>query len=243
MVWAFIVIPIVVGLSLALFLGYTVERAKIGQKATWRNLLTITSFFLLVLPIIFMPFFLPEPLRDYALLGIFSVLSLILWIRILTDPLRKKRAGSLLWNLGRSSSNRVMMIGGMLFFFSAMLQTSLFINSANKGFSGNSSSPEYFLSQIILYWSVAFYFFWAGSSRLQLRENGIYFKLGLIEWSQIASYQWEGVEGNTLTVWLKQRFPFFPTRSWSIPLVHKATIERIIMQHLSSRTGKTKNYT
>jgi hypothetical protein len=128
-----------------------------------------------------------------------------------------------------------MLIGGILFFFSAILQTISFIDLVIRGFSGSHSSPEYYLSQIIFYWSISIYFLWAGLSRLEIRENGIYFKFGLVKWEQIASYKWEGPKANTLTVWIKQRFPFFPTRSWPIPLVHKPTMERILDQHLSGR--------
>lgn len=235
MVWALLLIPIVVGVVLGLVLGYTIERSKIGQKAVWRNLLSASSFLLMVLPIVVTPFFLPEPWQESAQVGLITGLSVILWIRILTGSLSKRQAGSLLWNLGRPSTDRVMLIAGVLCFFGAMLQTVVFIGLARKGFSGRYESPEYYISQLIFYWTVAFYFFWAGSSRLQIRENGIYFKSGLIKWEQITSYQWEGANGNTLTVWLKQRLPFLPTRSWKIPLIHKSTIERIITQHLSGR--------
>ena len=238
MVWALLIIPIGVGL----LLGYTISTAAIGQKAAWRNLLTSTSFVLLIFPLIFALFFLPQPWREQVSIGVFTVFSVIIWISILTWPRRKRRAGSLLWNLGRPSTHRVILIAASLFFVIAILQTVVSIELARKGVSKSYGSPEYHLSQIIFYWSLAIYSFWAGLSRLELRENGIYFKFGLIKWAQIASYQWEGTKDNTLTVWLKQRFPFFPTRSWRIPIVHKPSIERIIAQYLSGGTKTTKKF-
>jgi hypothetical protein len=228
MVWALLLIPLVV----ALLLGYTISRSSLGQEAAWRNLLATTLFLFLILSFVFALNFLPHPWRDYAWLSLSIFFSAIAWTYIISWPRRKRRAGSLLWNLGRPSTYRSMLVAGGLFLISAILQTTMFFDSARNGFPEGHNSPEYYLSQAILYWSTAIYFFWAGLSRLELREKGIYFKFGLIEWQQIASYKWEGVNSNTLTVWLKQRFPFFPTRSWQIPVVHKATIERILAQNL-----------
>lgn len=238
MVWALLIIPIVV----ALVLGYAISRSMLGQEAARRNLLSGTLLLLVLFPLIFALNFLPQPWRDYAWLGLSIVFSAIAWTYIVSWPRRKRQAGSLLWNLGRPVTYRSLLIAGVLFLISAILQTTMFIDLARKGFSGSYESPEYYLSQAFLYWSTAISCFWAGLSKLELREKGIYFKFGLIKWQQIASYKWEGAKGNTLTVWLKQRFPFFPTRSWQIPLVHKSTIERILAQHLSSETGKARNF-
>jgi hypothetical protein len=239
-VWALLIIPIGVGLSL----GYTISRSSISKKAAWRNLLTLTAFLLIVCPFIFALLFLPEPWRNYGSIGFYAVISIALWISLATESRRKRRAGSLLWNLGRSSAYRVILIADVLFFISAILQTVVFINLAVNGSIKSYSNLEYYLhiSQLIFYWSLAIYLFWAGLSGLELREKGIYSRLELIKWEQIASYQWEGVKGNSLTVWLKQRFPFFPTRSWPIPLSHKALVERIITQQMSRKSGSTKKF-
>lgn len=210
----------------------------LGKKAAWRNWLTIALLFLAIVGLMVALLFLPQPWRDFSFSGLFILFSVILWISILTWPRRKRRAGSLLWNLGRPTTYRVLLVVGVLFVFSAILQTLMFVELARIGFSGSYSIPEYYVAQIILYWSTAIYFFWAGLSLLQLRESGIYYKFGLIKWEQIASYTWEGKKGNTLTVWLKQRLPLFQTRSWTIPLVHKPAIDRILAQYLS---GKTRN--
>jgi hypothetical protein len=214
----------------------------LGKKAAWRNWLSTAMILLLIVGLMLALLSLPQPWRDFSFSGIFILFSVILWISILTWPRRKRRAGSLLWNLGRPSTYRALLVVGGLFVFSAILQSIMFVGLARKGFSGSSSLPEYYVSQIILYWSTAIYFFWAGFSRLQLRESGIYYKFGLIKWEQISSYTWEGKKGNTLTVWLKQRLPLFQTRSWAIPLVHKAVIERLLDQYLSRGTRKMRDY-
>src|ERR687886_783622 len=122
MVWALLIIPIGVGL----LLGYTISTAAIGQNAAWRNLLTSTSFVLLIFPLIFALFFLPQPWREQVSIGVFTVFSVIIWISILTWPRRKRRAGSLLWNLGRPSTYRALLVVGGLFVFSAILQSIMF---------------------------------------------------------------------------------------------------------------------
>lgn len=237
MLWALLIIPIVV----ALLLGYVISRSMLGQEAATRSLLTGTVLLLVVFPLVFALNFLPQPWRDHAWLGLSLVFSAIAWTYIVTWPRRKRQAGYLLWNLGRPTTHRSMLVAGALFLISAILQTAMFLNSANKKFSDSYTTPEYYLSQAFLYWSAAIYFFWAGLSRLELRENGIFFKFGLIRWAEIASHQWEGDNGDTLTVWLKQRIPFFQTRSWKIPLAHKAPIDRIISQQLSSGKATAKN--
>lgn len=213
-----------------------------AKKEAWKNLFAIAVILLLIIGIIFALLFLSQPWQDFSFSGIFMLFSVILWSNILTWSRRKKRAGYLLWNLGRPSTYRIMLIVSLLFVISAILQTIIFLNVLRKGFADSYHQPEYYISQVILYWTTAFYFYWAGLSRLQLRENGIYFKFGLIEWGQIASYTWEGKQGNTLTVWLKQRIPFLDTRSWAIPAIHKTAIERIINQHLLSDARKTRNF-
>ncbi len=237
--WALIVIPFVI----ALLIGYTISRSMLGQEAAWRNLLATILFLLLTFALVFALLFLPQPWRDYTLSSLFVICSIIPWITILTWPRRKRRAGYLLWNLGRPATHRSMPFVSAIFVLGAILQTIVFFNLVRNGFSESDSGPEYYLSQIIFYWSIAIYFFWAGTSRLELRENGIYYKFGLIKWKQIGSYKWEGTKGNTLTVWLKQRFPFFPFRSWPIPMVHKPTIDRLLAQYLVSKTGNSKKIT
>ncbi|HBB33520.1 MAG TPA: hypothetical protein DDZ80_04760 [Cyanobacteria bacterium UBA8803] len=231
MVWALLVILFGVGL----FLGYAIEHSTIRHKVVWRNILTASSFFLLVCPLIAAVFLLPPPWQEQVSSVVLICCSAIFWFRIITEPIRRKRVGSLLWSLGRPAIQKIMLIGGILFFVGAGLQTSLFIHLASKGFSGSDSNPDYFLLQVIFNWSIAFYFVWVGSSRLELREHGIYYKFGSVEWPQIASYRWEGLKHSTLTVWLKQRFPFFPTRSWQIPVVYQSTVERFIEQNLGKR--------
>jgi uncharacterized membrane protein YhaH (DUF805 family) len=228
MVWALLVIPLVV----ALLVGYAITRSKVGQEAALRNLLSTTWFLVSIFALICALLFLPQPWRDYALSGLFIAFSIIPWLIILNWPRRKKRAGYLLWKLGWPSTHRYLFVTSGIFLINAVVQTILFVDLVRKGFSESSNSPEYYISQVILYWSMAISFLWMGFSKLELRENGIYFKFGLIEWKQIASYKWEGVKGNTLTLWIKHPLPFFQTRSWQIPVGHKNPVERIIIQHM-----------
>ncbi len=237
MLWALLLIPILV----ALLLGYIISKSMLGQEAATRSLLTGTVLLLVVFPLVFALNFLPQPWRDHAWLGLSIVFSAIAWTYIITWPRRKRQAGYLLWNLGRPTTHRSMLVAGALFLISAVLQTTMFINSAKNKFSDSYGTPEYYLSQAFLYWSASIYFFWAGLSQLQFRENGIFFKFGLIRWEEIASYKWEGYNGDTLTVWLKQRIPFFQTRSWKIPLAHKPPVDRILAQQFSGRTARAKN--
>jgi len=239
MVWALLIIPFVI----ALLIGYALSRSMLGQEAALRNLLDSSLLFVLTFALVFGLFFLPQPWRDYALSGLFIACAVMPWLVILTWPKRKKRAGYLLWNLGWPSTHKYMLVASAIFVINALVQTILFINLADRGFSGSDSTLEYYLSQVILYWSLAICFLWTGFSKLELRENGIYFKFGLIRWEQIAAYKWEGEKGNTLTIWLKQPFPFFSTKSWSIPMGLKNPVERIIAQNMSGKVGSTKKFT
>lgn len=239
MIWALLVILFLV----ALLIGYAINRSMLGKEAAFRNLLNSGLLFLLIFATIFGLFFLPQPFQDYAFSGLFIALAITNWLVILTWPRRKKRAGHLLWKLGWPSTHKSLLLGSVIFLINAIIQTILFITLASQGFSGSDHSLEYYLSQVILYWSVTISFLWIGFSKLEVREKGIYFKFGLIQWKQISSYQWEGKNGNILTVWLKQRIPLFQTRSWLIPSGLKNPVERIILQNMSSKEKITKDFT
>lgn len=236
MIWALLVIPFLI----VLLLIYAINRAMLGQKAAARNLLgglLLLPLFALMVGI----FWLPEPWRNYLSITIFTIISVLFWIQILTWQRRKRQAGYLLWHLGWPLTHRYMLLASTMFFIIAILQTFVFINLVINGFS-SSFSIEYYLSQIILYWSGAFYCLWTGFSKLELREKGIYFKFGLVKWQQISSYKWEGEKGNILTVWLKQPIPLWQTRSWSIPAALKNPVERVISQNMSNQKPKNQGY-
>lgn len=173
---------------------------------------------------------------ERALLGLFVIFAGIAWTYIITAPRRKKQAGALLWNLGWPSEHKMMLLTGTILFILAIVPTTQFFYLAKIG----DEKLTYYFYLAISYWSTVIYFFWAGLSKLELRENGIYFKFGLIKWQEIALYKWKGKKGNTLTVWLKNRIPFCSKRSWQIPLDHKETMDTILNQYLS-RTFKLRN--
>lgn len=237
MIWALLVIPFLI----ALLVIYAINRSMLGQEAAGRNLLGglfLLPLFALMVGILW----LPEPWKNYLSISIFTIISVLFWMQILTWQRRKRQAGYLLWHLGWPLTHRYMLLASTIFFIMAILQTIVFIALANQGFSRSSYSIEYYISQIILYWSGAFYCLWTGFSKLELREKGIYFKFGLVKWQQIASYKWEGEKGNILTVWLKQSIPLLQTRSWSIPLGLKNPVERVISQNMSNQTKKNQGY-
>ncbi len=236
MIWALLVIPFLI----VLLVVYTINRSMLGQEVAGRTLLgglLLLPLFSLIVCI----FWLPEPWKNYTSITLCTTLSVIFWVQILTWQRRKRQAGYLLWHLGWPINHKYMLFASTMFLIIAILQTIVFITLAINGFSSNDSI-EYYLSQIILYWSGAFYCLWVGFSKLELREKGIYFKFGLVKWQQIASYKWEGEKANILTVWLKQSIPCFQTRSWSIPSALKNPVERIISQNISIQTKTNKGY-
>lgn len=236
MIWALLVIPFLI----VLLIVYAINRAMLGQEAAGRNLLG-GLLFLPLFALMVGIFLLPEPWRNYLSITVFTIISVLFWIQILTWQRRKRQAGYLLWHLGWPLTHRYMLLASAMFFFLAILQTFVFITLAINGFS-SSFSIEYYLSQIILYWSGTLYCLWTGFSKLELREKGIYFKFGLVKWQQIASYKWEGEQGNILTVWLKQPIPLLQTRSWSIPVALKNPVERVISQNMSNQNKKNQGY-
>jgi Domain of unknown function (DUF5673) len=237
MIWALLAIPVLI----ALLLIYAINRSMLGKQAAFRNLLNSLLFLPLTACMVGI-FFLPEPWRNYTSIALFTTVSVLFWIQLLTTTRRKKQAGYLLWHLGWPVNHKYMLLASTLFLIMAILQTVVLIILASQGFSGSSFSIEYYLAQVILYWSGAFYCLWVGFSKLELREKGIYFKFGLVKWQQIASYKWEGEQANILTVWLKQSIPFFNTRSWLIPAALKNPVERVIVQNMSSQAKINKGY-
>lgn len=237
MIWALLVIPFVI----VLLLVYAINRSMLGEQAAFRNLLN-SLLFLPLAAFIMGIFFLPQPWKNYTAIVLFTTLSVTFWSKLLTASRRKKQAGYLLWNLGWPLNHKYLLLSSTLFLSIAILHTVVFIALASQGFSEKYASLEFYLAQIILYWSGAFYCLWAGFSKLELREKGIYFQFGLVKWQQIASYKWEGETANILTVWLKQSLPFFKTRSWQIPSELKNPVERVITQNMLMQTKKNKGY-
>jgi hypothetical protein len=66
----------------------------------------------------------------------------------------------------------------------------------------------------------------------KIRDRGIYYWGHFIKWKRIKSYAWEGENGFTLTLILKQPLPIFHTLSIPIPATHKDTVESLLKQNL-----------
>ncbi len=163
----------------------------------------------------------------YMIEGILSIVLVVLilaaWVHFITWPLRKRRAGPVMLDLGRS---KIRLILGL---FSAIFFAAIFLSAFRGG--GMFQFPTLsLLDKIVLglCWlsSVAISLD-IGLTKLEMRERGILHFGEFLKWERIESYEWKGKKGHTLKVRARWRLSFLGTftKRWSISPVHKDTRE------------------
>jgi hypothetical protein len=244
------------GIFLGLFLlillisvgvGYAIASRTFGHEVAQKNLRTVLPlFFISFLGGTAIAFVLPL-LGKYGRLG-YNILFAVFFITYpLTYPLswlwRRKKAGSLVLDLGRLSSSKLIFWFGVFQAVVAAFLSFSLLQLVLRGAQNFRTPDAYFslvlssLSTVIPGWSVAILFCSMGLSRLQLRENGICYMFTRMGWQRITSYTWERAKPNVLTIRFKPRFPLIPG-FWSLPLsiARKDDVEHILAEYLPSKS-------
>jgi hypothetical protein len=68
----------------------------------------------------------------------------------------------------------------------------------------------------------------AALSRLQFTERGVFSPSGYIAWEDVAAYQWEGNDTQTLRLVPRRFLPFFGPLPWPIPAEQKRAVEAVL---------------
>ncbi len=81
--------------------------------------------------------------------------------------------------------------------------------------------------------SFAAYWFIAATGRLQVRENGLWFYVGLLRWRKIEHYRW----APDSTLMLTATLPFSLRRAVPVPPEHREHFDALLTQHWSPTRG------
>ena len=128
---------------------------------------------------------------------VLKVLILAAWVPFIIWVLRKRRAGPVMLDLGRS---KIRLILGL---FVAIFFAAIFLYPTFRG-------GEMFQSPTLslLYWSLwslslVAISLYIGLTKLEIRERGILHFGEFLKWERIESYEWKGKKGHTLKVRVK----------------------------------------
>ena len=81
-----------------------------------------------------------------------------------------------------------------------------------------------------------------GPVHFRITATGIF--LGyFLKWKRIESYEWGGEIGHTLTFKIRTRLRFFYGTAVEIPSFHKANVDALLTEHLTSATAGVQNDT
>ena len=151
--------------------------------------------------------------------------SVISWAYIVTILL-KRRADSVLLDLGRTKWHKIMLVLAGLNAFEAISS----LVSSGIGMEGGSSS--------LFRLSLSALFFFLGLGHLEIKETGISYFGRVLKWKRIESYGWMD---HTLMIKVRRRLLFSRTFRLPIPSVHKSAVDSLLARYVSDATNEVVN--
>ena len=233
----FLIIFFGIVLLLGMGIGYAVRRREVSGKVAARDtgraavIFGVGAAIWIGLYRLFPGFWKDHTWESFFLL----FLGVSLWAYIGTLRWRKRRAGSVLLDLGRTRTHKMfLVIGGVAAGFNMLvLGGSLWPINDELGVEDVS---RYFCW---ISWGV--FMLLLGLRHSEIRESGIFHLDRFLKWKSIESYEWEGKDGLTLTFRAKRRLPFLRRVSLGIPSVQKDNVNSLIAEHLSTATCESAN--
>ena len=228
MTW-FLGYMIFVGLILAG--GYLLVARAMGQKAASRNMGHVLPWLFVGFAIAFATS-LTGPWRQsaWSVFYLLYIVSMGIWL--LRWPLRKRRAGGLLLNAGRTWHNKILLWVGMAEVPIAVIMTWISFAAMTNSVYASTTVAQFFL-KAAFWWMIAGSIISLGLNKLELREHGLCFFYNVILWQRMKFYTWGTTHPNTLTIYIQPRFAFLPdSMSIRVPGVHRDTIDQIVQTHV-----------
>lgn len=175
---------------------------------------------------------------------ILIVLSIGLWVYILTWQWRKKDAGAVLLHIDQLFLGKLLFWMGILLLLSTVglgrIYTSLFF-AISASMPPNEMSDTLWFFWMVLFgaigaWHIGIALICVSFGGFQLRENGICAYFSFTKWGRYISYTWKGGEKPSLLLRYKSR-SFILRKVASIPipipLKHKNAVEQILAQYIA----------
>ncbi|ESA36887.1 hypothetical protein N836_04830 [Leptolyngbya sp. Heron Island J] len=222
----------IIFIGLVLGAGYLIVARTMGQPVAKRNIGYALPWMLVGLAIALIPTLVtlggPTIWNSFYLTYvILTGLWLISW------PLRKRKAGGLLLNAGRTWHNKCLFWIGLVEVVVAAIITWISWVSLTD-FPNASNTVVHTSLKIAFWWMLAILIVSLGLNRLELRENGLCFLYNFIPWQRMKSYAWETNYPNTLTIRLQPRMVFLPgIMSIRVPEAQRDRIDQILKDCIS----------
>lgn len=211
--------------------GYLIVAKAVGKQAARCNIGHALPWILFGLAIALTSAYVAHWKQSgWSFIHIAYITSVCGWL--LGWPVRKRNAGTLLLNAGRTWHNQVLLWVGVAEGAIAAIIT--WVSWGTLTDVANTSTTVAQLSlKIAFWWMVAAFIISLGLNRLELRENGICFFYNLIPWLRMKSYSWDADYTDTLVILIHPRFAFLPASiAIKVPAKHRDDVDRIIQSQI-----------
>ncbi|MGD1953473.1 MAG: hypothetical protein ACFB14_28075 [Leptolyngbyaceae cyanobacterium] len=224
--WGYI---LVVGLTLVG--SYLLLTRVMGQEAASRNLRYALPWIVVGFAIAVIPFLVTLGGQIvWSVLYLGYVVSIGVWL--LHWPRRKRKAGALLLNAGRTWHNKFLFWIGIAEVGVATMITWISWVSLTE-FADTSNGVVHTSLAVAFWWTLALLIVFLGLNKLELRENGLCFLYNVVPWKRMKSYTWEVTHPSTLTIRVRPRLIFLPdTMSIKVPEMYRDDIDRVIQTYI-----------
>jgi hypothetical protein len=216
-------------LVIALWIGYLATRTQLGPQAARHNLFYSGPWLFLGGAIaLFLSF-----VGRYGLVVLYGLYALGLFAWLLSWPWRKKGAGALRLEVGRTSQNKMLFWLSLFQIGVAIVMTLAQLDTLTGGLvtTGGIVSG---LVDIAFWWAIALLFLFLGLSDLEIREKGLSYLYSWLPWERIEAFGWDDDKPNTLILRVKRR-SFLSRRyvTFNIPAGKKDVVDQVIDDYLN----------
>lgn len=215
-------------LVVALWVGYLIARVSLGAEAAGRNLfytgpwLVLGAAIALLLPLV----------GRYGLIVLYGLYAVGVFIWLLSWPLRKKQAGALKLEVGRTFQNKVLFWLGLAFTGLAIAMTLPVLDRLTGGLT-TPVSVVTGVVEITFWWAIALLFIFLGLSDLEIRENGLSYLYAWQPWDRVEAFGWDDNKPNTLLLRVAKRTPFSRRYvAMGIPPAKKEAVDQLIDDYI-----------
>ncbi|MGB7086648.1 MAG: hypothetical protein WBD47_13915 [Phormidesmis sp.] len=216
-------------IAVILLMGYLIARAFLGPEAAKRNLVYSAPWLLLGGAIaLFLPF-----VGRYGLSVLYALYTLGVLAWLVSWPARKKGAGALKLEVGRTSQNKILFWIGLVQVGLALVMTLSLLDRL----TGSLTTTGGIISGLIelaFWWAIALLFIFLGRSDLEIRENGLSYLYAWQPWDRVEAFGWDDDKPNTLILKVFPRTAF--SRRYvtiNVPSAQKEAVDQLIDDYIS----------
>ncbi|MGB3297197.1 MAG: hypothetical protein WBA76_02930 [Phormidesmis sp.] len=213
----------------ALWVGYLIARMLLGPLAARRNLFYSGAWLFGGAAIAILLAFAGR----YGLVILYGLYTLGVLAWLLSWPMRKKKAGELKLEIGRTTQNKVLFWVG-LFQIGIAIAMTLPVLDTLTGALVNPLGIFLGLVEIAFWWAIALLFIMLGLSDLEIHEYGLSYLYAWQPWDRIEAFGWDDDKPNTLILRVVKRSVLSRRYvTMSIPPAQKEAVDQLIDDYIS----------